>query len=499
MDDSTVEIDVRPTKNGKYTVTIFAEEGKPLVHDIVILDDAAKRRSFIDGVVAKMPGFEVESLENELLEQVCVFDGKGTENENKSPDDLLLSMPETIRREAKDILMNEHLTERACRDASMLGIVGEELTVATLYLTGTSRLLARPMAVILQGSSSSGKSYAIENVARLFPAEAKLMAHQMTPQALAHMPAGSLEHRFVVAGERCRMENDISAESTRALREMLSSGVLRKLMPDKGQSGIIETRHIEQKGPIAYVESTTLGEIFEEDLNRCILIHTDESSKQTSLILLASANQIRESSESTILRHHAIQRMLKPIDIHIPYARKLAGLVPAEKVEMRRLFRMLLSVIEASALLNQFQRQIGEDGRIIANEDDYATAYQIMWRPIAEQIANSVSDVAVEVWKYLQSNFGSEAFTVQEILNREDCPKGRDRTYALVKELRNAKSLTLVGSDKPAKYKIGSATGESGSCIPAPQEFFQNLEQKTGIASEFDVTPIHQEVYKSGA
>src|SRR5262249_16728051 len=83
------------------------------------------------------------------------------------------------------------------------------------YLAGVSRLLERPLAVIVQGPSSSGKSYVIAKVAELFPPEAVVLAHQMTPQALFHMEPGSLEHRFVVAGERSRLENDDSAEATR--------------------------------------------------------------------------------------------------------------------------------------------------------------------------------------------------------------------------------------------------------------------------------------------
>ena len=59
------------------------------------------------------------------------------------------------------------------------------------------------------------------------------MADQMTPQALFHMEPGSLKNRFVAAGERSRKENDDTAEATRALREMISSGRLFKLMPTK--------------------------------------------------------------------------------------------------------------------------------------------------------------------------------------------------------------------------------------------------------------------------
>src|SRR5262245_62435477 len=137
----------------------------------------------------------------------------------------------------------------------------------------------------------------------------------MTPQALFHMPPGSLAHRFIVGGERSRVEDDERAEATRALREMLSAGKLTKLMPVKVEGGRIETAHIEQDGPIAYVESTTLAKVFDEDANRCLLLHTDERPEQTRRVVRRLADAYRGAGgaadpERVVLRHHALQRML---------------------------------------------------------------------------------------------------------------------------------------------------------------------------------------------
>ena len=115
-----------------------------------------------------------------------------------------------------------------------------------MYLVGVSRLLDRPLAAICLGLSSSGKSWVIERTSQLFPPETTLLATQMTPQALFYMPAGSLSHRFVVAGERSRNTQDDAAEATRALREMLSSGRLSKLIPIKN-NGSFEAQRIEQE------------------------------------------------------------------------------------------------------------------------------------------------------------------------------------------------------------------------------------------------------------
>jgi hypothetical protein len=258
---------------------------------------------------------------------------------------------------------------------------------------------------------------------------------------------------------------------------MISSGVLRKLMPEK-EGGKIVTQCIEQEGPIAFVESTTLGSIFDEDLNRCILIHTDETEEQTRRILEAAARGKSRQSKQAIERQHAIQYMLKPHDVLIPYAEDLSKHIPAEKVEARRAFPMLLTVIRASTLLHQYQRQINADGDLLATESDYAIAYAVMAKPMAEQIGKGVSDVAREYWFYLANAMGDEAFSVQDVMNRNDNPKKRERTYSLVAELTQPNCLTVVEVTESRKkhFRIGNSPDEALlSCIPNPEIFFREL------------------------
>ena len=59
-------------------------------------------------------------------------------------------------------------------------------------------------------------------------------ATSMTPQSFYHAKPGSLSHRWVVAEERSRIENDDKAEATRALREM-RAGRLSKVMKVGGE------------------------------------------------------------------------------------------------------------------------------------------------------------------------------------------------------------------------------------------------------------------------
>ena len=78
---------------------------------------------------------------------------------------------------------------------------------------------------------------------------------------------------------------------------MIEAGRLTKAVPLKDGDRIV-TRIITQEGPIAFVETTTLTEIFSEDANRCLLLRTDESDAQTRRVLEGEpvpATEIRPS------------------------------------------------------------------------------------------------------------------------------------------------------------------------------------------------------------
>jgi integrase len=378
------------------------------------------RKRFVKELLAKIPQAIPTVIDTELLR---IVDRRAKDEAAPGPANsgvvdsaaLLRQMPQDIRDEAEAMLHNPQLIKRILEDVALLNVAGERELVATVYLTGVSRLLPRPLSTIVKGPSSSGKSYLIDKTATLFPPETLILATQMTPQALFHMKPGSLIHKFVVAGERSRLEDDERAEATRALREMQSAGRLTKLMPVKMAGGHIESVQIEQDGPIAYIESTTLTKIFDEDANRCILMDTDERPEQTRRILKQLATGYAQANgtavkDRIVSRHHALQRMLHPLPIVIPYAESLGELFTAERVEARRAFPQLVSMIQAVALLHQKQREQDADGHLIATAEDYQLARRLADECAFARLADLRRD-ALERWLAARTDEGMAAKT----------------------------------------------------------------------------------------
>lgn len=372
------------------SITVKALTGDKVIHlDDVKITNSKQRETFAKAVASRRG----EECYNPVLDDLLRLASEVTQAREEPPPEDAPGEPEPFNTQeavvrAEDYLASPDLMTRICDDIILLGVAGERALSATVYLVGTSRLLAKPLALIVQGPSSSGKSYVLETVAKLFPPEVVVHAHQMSSQALFHMKPGSLVHRFVVAGERSRLEDDDRAEATRALREMISSGRLCKLIASRVGNGI-ETVEIEQDGPIAYVESTTLSQIFEEDANRCLIVPTDERTEQTRKILFSMALRASgvgpspEQVGEVVATHHALQRLLKPADVVIPFAPDVERLFDVASCEARRAFGQILAMVNAVALLHQRQRERDDQGRIVATLEDYAIAERLLREPMS--------------------------------------------------------------------------------------------------------------------
>jgi hypothetical protein len=387
----------------------------------------------------------------------------------ESAAELLAGMPEEVRLEAESLVDDPHLLDKVQDDLAALGVAGERRLASLIYLVGVSRLLERPLSCRVHGPSTSGKSYVINKVADLFPTETMILATQMTPQALYHMPEGSLVHRFIVAGERSRLENDESAEATRALREMISGGKLSKLMPVK-IGGQMETMLIKRDGPIAFIESTTLAKVFDEDANRCLTLYTDERPEQTRRIIQTLAvhyegHSVLADTKRIIEKHHAMQRLLQSYPVVIPYAGRLGELLDDQRVEMRRAFPQIISMVQAVALLHQYQRDRDAEGRLVANRMDYVMSRRLLLKPMTRLLGGGLSDPARRFLDRLRGWAKSQPFTSTEARSKET--HSRAAVFGWLKELNEAGMVKEIAEGRGSRPATWELTGKDSEDVTA--------------------------------
>jgi hypothetical protein len=484
------ELQVRPGGKGrKAEIVVLGEGGVVVLTDVGMLASIEGRQEaaarLAPAISAKLNvAVSAEYIEARLetawnaVAAERLRDEAGGEQVPSGPDaaELLAAMPARAREEGQALLSDPNLMGRVTDDAALLGVAGESDLVGTLYLVGVSRLLPRPAAARIFGPTASGKSYLIEKTARLFPPETLVEATTTTPQALYHMRPGSLVHRFVVAGERSRGAADEVAEATKALREMISAGRLSKLMPVKVKGEIV-TERIEQEGPIAFVESTSLTQIFDEDENRCLPLATDETPGQTRRIIDKLAGQYaRPVAPGELLRaedrHHALQRSLAVVPVTVPFAERLGELFANERVEARRAFPMMLRIVEASALLHQAQRPRDGNGLLVATADDYRLTRRLLAGPVARLLGSGISPAANRFLGRLEG-WAVGNFTTTEARRQERHSRGA--VHGWLAELNAAGAVELVERGRGAAPHVWRLTGvdaEEVSVLPAEELVF---------------------------
>lgn len=475
--NETLEFKYAPCGRSGSVILTLSHDGNVIVVEKVDVSKSNKRKEFVDKCCGDFAAIDESELEAcllkvaaEVAETTASSKGKGKEDiaTTKEP----IEVPEELRLEAEAMLADPRLMERIIDDVAALGVAGERELIAAAYLCGTSRLLGKPLSMIVQGPSSSGKSYVVDKVACCFPPEAVVAATQLTPQALFYMEPGSLRHKFVVVGERSRLENDDTAEATRALREMLSSGRLSKIIPMKGVDGQLRSVRVEQEGPISYVESTTLTQVFDEDANRSILMSTDERDEQTQRIVkhvatACSGSQAVIDRDRIVARHQAAQRLLQQVDVVVPFSPRLAELFQSRRVEARRAFTHLVSLIQTSALLHQRQRETTAEGAVIATVDDYRIAKGLLSKPLTQQLGGGVSN-ATERFLERMMQRGRAVFTTTEAAKQEGGQFSARSVRSWLAEAHEAGRLEMLSASigpRPASWQLVQEV--SGDAAPS--------------------------------
>ncbi len=394
-------------------------------------------------------------------------------------EELLKATPQHVRDQAEAMLADPKLVNIIINDVAKLGVVGERKLAMSHYMVGVSRSLPRPLGSITQGGTSSGKSHTLETTGQCFPLESKLLCTDITPQSLYYLELGRLMHTFVIAGERPRVQSDEQSLATKALREMLSSGELHKLVTIS-VAGRPETVLIDQPGPIAYADTTTLTRLNDEDANRCLLLATDESAEQTRNIKLAIAEAAETGSAESapiIARHHALQRMLRRVEVRVPFATRLAEAMPDERNEARRAIGHIISLIRAIALLHQRQRagRTVEHGDIIqATVEDYVIARHLLVGPLGRALGRALTPAVANLAKRLTTRYGCESFTTTQAAQDDVQVSSRPKMADHLRTLLDAGTVDLVEPSrgpKPSIWKVVADVPEDGILwLPSPSE-----------------------------
>jgi DNA primase len=263
------------------------------------------------------------------------------------------------RAAALDLLRDPDLVTRILADFASTGIIGEETNVLTAYLACVSRLLDRPLAVLVQSSSAAGKSALMDAVLGLMPDAAQVRYSAMTGQSLFYMGEVGLKHRILAIAEE-----EGASSASYALKLLQSEGEVTIASTGKDAStGQLVTHQYRVEGPVMLFLTTTAIDIDEELMNRCLVLSVNESRAQTQAIHALQRGRetlagllAREDAAAIKMLHRNAQSLLGGVHVVNPFADSLTFL--DDKTRTRRDHMKYLTLIRAIALLHQHQRRV---------------------------------------------------------------------------------------------------------------------------------------------
>jgi len=374
-------------------------------------------------------------------------------------------MSQQERDEAMGLLKRKDLLLKFLNDAGQLGCVGEEDNKTALYLAYTSRLSAQPININVKGESAGGKNFVVKTVGSFFPSESIQFISSATAKAFFCLP-GDLSHKVIVIAEMPGTQ-----DADYSIRTIQSEGEIVILVPEKEKdTGRIETKERKVKGPVAFVQTTTKTHLHPENETRSFDLYIDESEDQTRAILNMQKakykGEINNRENDAALKVWCnAQRLLEPLPVIIPYVEAIE--FPTAPLRVRRDQPRFFSLIEACALLYQYQRErmeINGQKYIVANLDDYAVARELGVKILGQVLkgATPKCEKLVEEASVFQSEFtraeieeklGWDRKTVVKYLDEavdigclDETPQGKGKAtqYQFVKEITDVSCPLLT-------------------------------------------------------
>ena len=149
--------------------------------------------------------------------------------------------------------------------------------------------------------------------------------------------------------------------------------------------------------------------------------------------------------------------------VKIPYGRWIAASIPddALHVRLRRDFTQVLNCIRSQAVLHQMNRQIDDEGRILATCEDYRIVRDLLYDVVAEGLEASVPATVRET-----------VHIVGDLVDELGLEDGDDEEGVTLNRIREALRL-----DRSAAHRRVQTALKRG--------FVKNLEEKRGRPGKY--------------
>jgi len=291
--------------------------------------------------------------------------------------------------------MNPEESEKILKDPELLTIlnnefdkriVGEKTARTTILLFSCGRLVENAEStstnLLVNDESGKGKDYVVRNILKIYGDWGKetIVQHRQRISATAFTywhnhffePDWIWDNRIVYAED---LSNTTMNSDSFKLMASAERGTLNESTITIHQKAV----DVGVMGKPAMIVTMASSSPKSEMLRRFPIIELDGSIDQTKAVVKRwgkfKAKGIRPEYDPAVIR---AMQYLKSCKVKIPFAELVANVVSCEHYIMRTNFTRMCDLVMFSAALHQFQRESDADGFILATEQDYEIAREII-------------------------------------------------------------------------------------------------------------------------
>lgn len=390
-------------------------------------------------------------------------------------------------KQAMRFLQQPDLLNRIDKLIEAAGVIGEEESRKIAFVIASSYKMDYAMHGLIQARSGKGKSHLINTIASLMPPEDVVSLSRVSSRSLYNYGQDELMYKLVVIQD----EDGLDEESLYALRELQSAGFVNSSVTRKNYFGNLQSTIVRVNGHFATLMASTKNEIYGDNESRSILIGIDESYEQTQKIV-AYGNNLRAGlidAENADNAKHLLRncmRLLKQKEVINPYAPYVK--LPVQAKMLRRLNNQFQDFVAQITLLNQYQREQDEKGRIITDKQDVIDAVNIFFTSImfkVDDLDSSTRQVFERIKAYLlkQPKGRKHEFTRKEI--REILKMKKTKTLELFNHLQDMEYIYVNSgtANKGYHYLVSEWDEGLGKLREKIKQDLEEQTQNLGLAS----------------
>ncbi|OAV44945.1 toprim domain-containing protein [Lewinella sp. 4G2] len=337
------------------------------------------------------------------------------------------------------------------------GIVGEQRSRLLLYLVALSHGTDAPLHALVQGTSGSGKTHLVTKISELLPPEDVITLTRVTDSSFYNYGREDLKYKLIVLEDL----DGLKEEALLAFRELQSRGRLTSSTSIKDESGNIRGVVRTVEGPVASLAATTHGEVYEDNLSRCLVVAVDESEEQTRAVVdyqnrrAAGLVDVAGEMSLKLFLRNCVRLLDRSLTVVNPYATAVA--LPAEASKLRRLNALYQSFVRQIVLLHQHQRSRDRAGRLIAEVSDLKAACELLFDAIVlkvDELDGALRFFFDRLKNYVLERGREYEFTRREV--RQALRISKTQQHAYLTQLLELEYIKQVGgyANRGLTYKV---------------------------------------------